>query len=147
TTTIAKEDAIVITISADSKIYLIIGGNAHRDAIFNNINKDRSLGLSDADMQQLRKMDYIGFPLDKLRQALELGTATTKFNGIPADSSNNELSYWIKAVVESVPKDEMNILVKNNSSNDFKTFKKVANALKQNDIYKFKIVTEPADQQ
>jgi biopolymer transport protein ExbD len=148
-TKISKEQAIVISLTSKGKVYLLIGDSAHKDAIINNINTERGLNLNDSEIARFNRMDFIGLPLRKLKTCLDLKEPmpASRMEGIPtSDSNNNELVYWVKAIKDAFKVedlDQMNLLLKGDHLAKFPTYKAVIQAFKKNDIYKFKIVTNP----
>ncbi len=148
-TKIAKEDAILITLNKEGKIYLMLGDKSKKQAILEDINTTKALGLSPAELTKLKKMEFIGMPFGKIKSMLQLSEPMDprKMDGIPAvDSTNNELTDWIGAVVRSYAgesMDNMNLLVKGDNAAKYPAYKLVKQAFKKNDIFKFKIVTNP----
>jgi biopolymer transport protein ExbD len=148
-TKIAKEEAIVVTLTKEGKVYLLVGDMKHKFDILDNINKNRGLGLDAGEMAKLRKLEFIGLPLNKLKGALDLPDPipADKMEGIPCgDSTNNELTDWIRAVSDAFRGeniDNLNLLVKGDNLAKYPAFKNIKAAFKRNDIYKFKIVTNP----
>jgi len=146
-TKIAKEEAILVTLTQDGKVYLMLGDLRHKNAIIDAINTNRALGLNGTEIAALRKMDFIGLPLNKLKSALDLSEPipASKMEGIPiGDSTNNELTDWIRAVSDAYrgePADNLNLLVKGDNLAKYPFFKGIKDAFKKNDIFKFKIVT------
>ena len=68
-------------------------------------------------------------------------------DGIPTDSTNNELSYWMRSVTNVYKGEDQRmlqdmILVKGDGEALYPIFKNVKEALKSNEIFKFRIVTE-----
>jgi len=148
-TKIAKEDAILITLNKEGKVYLMLGDKSKKQAILEDINTTKALGLSPAELTKLKKMEFIGMPFGKIKSMLQLSEPMDprKMDGIPAyDSTNNELTDWIGAVVRSYAgesMDNMNLLVKGDNAAKYPAYKLIKQAFKKNDIFKFKIVTNP----
>jgi biopolymer transport protein ExbD len=145
-TKVAKEEAILVTLTKEGKVYLLLGDKAHKNAILDDINTTRQLGLSGPEMAKLKKMEFIGVPLNQLKGLLDLQTPMEpgKMPGIPIDSANNELSYWIRSVTNAYKgesMDNLNLLVKGDNQALYPSFKNIKEAFKQNEIYKFKVVT------
>jgi biopolymer transport protein ExbD len=68
-------------------------------------------------------------------------------DGIPIDSTNNELSFWIRSITNAYKGEDQKtlqdmILVKGDGEALYPIFKSVKEALKANEIFKFRIVTE-----
>ena len=148
-TKIAKEEAILVTLTKEGKVYLMLGDKTKKGAILDDINTTKALGLSPAEMTKLKKTEFIGLPFNKIKSMLQLSEAMDpkKMDGIPiGDSTNNELSDWIGAVVRSYAgenMDNMNLLVKGDNDAKYPAFKNIKESFKKNDIFKFKIVTNP----
>lgn len=145
-TKIAKEEAILVTLTKEGKVYLLLGDKAHKNAILDDINTTRELGLSGQEMAKLKKMEFIGVPLNQLKGLLDLKVPMEpgKMPGIPIDSNNNELTYWIRSVTNAYKgenMDNLNLLVKGDNQALYPSFKDIKEAFKKNEIYKFKVVT------
>lgn len=151
-TKVAKEEAILITLTKEGKVYLMLGDKAHKNAILDDINTTKALGLSSTEMAKLRKTEFIGVPFNQLKSLLDLETPMepAKMPGIPCiDSTNNELTDWIRSVTNAYKgenMDNLNLLVKGDNAAKYPAFKSIKESFKRNDIYKFKVVTnsEPA---
>lgn len=154
-TKIAKEEAILVTLTKEGKVYLMLGDKTHKDKILEDINTTKGLGLSEAEMKRLKKTEFIGLPFNQLKSFLNLTTPmdAAKMPGIPCqDSSNNELTDWIRSVVNSYSgesMDNLNLMLKGDNDALYPSFKNIKESFKKNDLYKFKIVTNaegvPAD--
>src|SRR5688572_17333025 len=148
-TKIAKEEAILITLTKEGKVYLMLGDKAKKDAILEDINTTKALGLSPAEINKLKKMEFIGMPFNKIKSMLQLSEPMEpkRMEGIPiGDSSQNELNDWMGSVVRSYSGESMenlNLLVKGDNAAKYPAFKFIKDAFKKNDIFKFKIVTNP----
>ncbi|MEI9958103.1 MAG: biopolymer transporter ExbD [Ferruginibacter sp.] len=147
-TKVVKDEAIVVTLAKDGKVFLMLNDRKHKDAIIDDINTTKALGLSPDELKKLKKEDFIGMPFNKLKSYLDLGTAipASKMDGIPTDSTNNELAAWIQSVSNAFKgenMDNLNLLVKGDNAAKYPAFKDIKTAFKKADIYKFKIVTNP----
>ncbi|MEP7111329.1 MAG: biopolymer transporter ExbD [Ferruginibacter sp.] len=148
-TKIAKENAILVTLTKEGKVYLMLGDRAKKNAILDDINTTQALGLSPAELTKLKKMEFIGMPFNKIKSMLQLSEPMEpkQMEGIPViDSANNQLAAWIGSVVRSYSgesMDNLNLLVKGDNAAKYPAFKLVKDAFKRNDIFKFKIVTNP----
>lgn len=149
-TKIAKEEAILITLTKEGKVFLMLGDKSHKDEILDDINNLKSLGLTPQEMTKLRKMEFIGVPFGQLKALLQAPEAIPAKNmpGIPCGDSTaaNELVDWMASVVRSYSgesMDNLNLLVKGDNAAKYPAFKNIKVAFKKNDIFKFKIVTNP----
>jgi biopolymer transport protein ExbD len=146
-TKIAKEEAILITLTKEGKVFLMLGDKAHKNAIIDDVNTTKALGLSGAELAKLKKTDFIGVPFNQLKSFLDLSTPLppNQMPGIPcSDSTNNELTDWIRSVVNAYKgenMDNLNLLVKGDNQAKYPAFKSIKESFKKNDIFKFKVVT------
>lgn len=145
----APEKSILITLTKEGKVFLMLGDDTRKKEIIGDINQTRGLGLSDAELKKLAKMSYIGVPLNMLKGVLSLNqeVPADKLEGIPIkDTTNNELVYWIRSITnvyagENQRELEEKILIKGDNLAKYPTFKNIKFALKKNNIFKFRIVT------
>jgi biopolymer transport protein ExbD len=146
-TKVAKEEAILVTLTKEGKVFLLLGDKSHKNAILEDINTSKGLGLSSAEMAKLKKQEFIGVPLGQLKSFLNLATPLEpkQMPGIPCvDSTNNELTDWIRSVATAYKgesMDNLNLLVKGDNNAFYPAFKNIKESFKKNDIFKFKIVT------
>ena len=148
-TKIAKEDAIVVTLTKEGKVFLLLGDKKHKEAILDKVNSNKGLGLTDQEMKKLKRQDYVGMPFNKIKGWLDMpeDLPASKMDGIPTqDSTNNELVDWIRAVTDAYAGEDinnLNLLVKGDNLAKYPAFRSIKLAFKKNDLYKFKIVTNP----
>jgi len=142
------DNSIIITFAKDGRTFLSLGEETKRDAIIKNINDTRGLNLTPDEMKKLDKMEFIGFPLNQLKGALDIkgNIPADKMPGIPIDSSNNEMVDWLRSISNAYAgtdqsKLEQMLLVKGDKEALYPAFKAIKNAFTKNDIYKFRIIT------
>jgi biopolymer transport protein ExbD len=148
--TAAPEKSILITMTKDGKVFLMLGDDTKKNAIIDDFNTTRGLQLTPAELAKLKKAEYIGLPVNKLKSALNstVEIPANLMDGIPiADSSNNELTYWMRSVTNAYKGEDQRklqemILVKGDGQALYPIFKSVKDAFKANEIFKFRIVTE-----
>lgn len=145
----APEKSILITLTKEGKVFLMLGDETKKEAIIDDFNTTRGLQLTPAELKRLKKTEFIGLPVNKLKSALNAtqDIPPTLMDGIPTDSTNNELSFWIRSVTNAYKGEDQRklqemILVKGDGEALYPIFKNVKEALKANEIFKFRIVTE-----
>ena len=146
-TKVAKDDAILVTLTKEGKVFLLIGDKSHKNAILEDINTSKGLGLNSEEMAKFKKLEFIGVPFSQLKSSLGLAVPLTpvQMAGIPCiDSAHNELTDWVRSVVTSYKGeslDNLNLLLKGDNSAKYTSFKNIKESFKKNDIFKFKVVT------
>lgn len=142
------DKSIIITLAADGRAFLSLGDDTKKEEVINNLNATRSLGLSAAEVNKLSKAEFIGFPLNQIKGSLNIkgSIPSDKMPGIPIDSTNNEMIDWMRSVSNAYAgtdqsKLEQMLLVKGDNAALYPSFKAIKQAFKENDIFKFRIVT------
>ena len=133
----------------EGKVFLMLGDETKKSAIIDDFNTSRGLQLTGPELTKLKKAEYIGLPVNKLKSALDMNQEipANLMDGIPTDSTNNELSYWIKSVTNAYKGEDQRklqemILIKGDGEALYPILKNVKEALKLNELFKFRIVTE-----
>lgn len=148
-----EKDLVMISLNKDGKAFLSTGDSKddkdNKQAIIEAVNTNKSLGLSPAEIAQLRSQPFLGSALPMLKQQARMTsdqlTAET-MTGIPVkDTLNNEMTEWMKGVVQVYASlgRKPNILLKGDNKANFPGFKNILAALKKNDLLKFQMVTNP----
>lgn len=142
------DKSIIITLTKDGKAFLMLGDETKKADILNNINTSKGLNLSGAELAKWNKTEFIGLPLNQIKSSLALSSpiAAEKLPGIPTDSTNNEITDWMRSITNvyaggDQSKLEQMILVKGDNAALYPVFKNIKEAFKKNDIFKFRIVT------
>ena len=135
--TAAPDKSILITMTKDGKVFLMLGDDTKKNAIIDDFNTTRGLQLTPAELVKLKKTEFIGLPVNKLKSALDMAqeVPANLMDGIPTDSTNNELSYWIKSVTNAYKGEDQRklqemILVKGDGEALYPIFKNVKEALR-----------------
>ena len=106
----------------------------------------KGLGLSDAEVESFKKAPFIGVPFNRLKSLLDLTPHDQEKQttyGIPVDSTNNEMTDWMKACFDVFEGRKMNLLLKGDNDSKYPAFQGVIQAFKKNDFLKFQMVTNP----
>ncbi len=145
----APDKSILITMTKDGKVFLMMGEDTKKNEIVDDFNTTRGLQLNPTELAKLKKTEFIGLPVGMLKSALNSNREipANEMPGIPVDSTNNELSYWIKSITNAYKGEDLRklqdmLLVKGDGEALYPVFKNIKNAFKANEIFKFRIVTE-----
>lgn len=145
----APDKSILVTLTKEGKVFLMLGDETKKADIIEDINKTRNLQLTPGELAKLKKTEFIGLPLNKLKSAMnaERPIPATSMEGIPTDSTNNELTYWMRSVTNVYAGGDQRqlekmLLVKGDGDALYPIFKNIKDAFKENDLLKFRIVTE-----
>lgn len=146
-----ENDAILITLDSAGRVYFSMLTEKEplkKYEVIKNLNSTRSLGLTEAEMQNFIKTHSIGVPFAQLKSLLAIPQeeqGNVKQPGIPLDTLGGELVYWIRDAVSVFAGRKINYLVKGDNNAKYPSFRMVLDAFKRNDIYKFNLVTMQED--
>src|SRR4028119_1708606 len=141
-----KDDVVQITIDKEGKVFFSMSEDAPRREVIEAVNTARNLGLSDAEMTNFERSQFVGVPFSKLKGFLNLKTddQIKQTEGIPVmDTLNNELTDWIRASVGAFQGSKMNLLLKGDNDSKYPSFHAVIDAFKKNEQLKFQLITNP----
>lgn len=138
----------MIIVDSTNRVYFSVLSEKDKgkyDAIIQDINTKRTLGLSPAEMANYRQTFAVGCSFGNLKQLLSLDPKEQnklQQPGIPVlDSANNELVWWIAASKAAFAGEPLNYLIKGDGKSKYPTFEAVISALKRNDEFKYNLVT------
>lgn len=139
-------DVVLITIDKQGKVFYSLSEDAPKRKVIESLNEIRNIGLSDAEIENFTRAQFVGVPISKLKSFLQLNQEQQLLQkeGIPVlDSTNNELNDWLRATYNAFKGEKMNLILKGDNDSKYPSFKAVTAALKKNDMMKIKMVTNP----
>lgn len=152
---ITDADALLVEFDQKGRVFFTVNqkkqtkDNNVKMQIIQNLNTTRNLGLTPAEMQNFARGGAIGVPFSQLKSLLKndpIEQAKISQPGIPVkDSASNELYYWVRDAVSVFKGSRLNYFVKGDNGAKYPDFKRVLEAFKRNDIYKFQLVTSPEE--
>jgi biopolymer transport protein ExbD len=146
-----EKDALLISFDSTGRVYLNVNLMKEEDKdlkrdFIQRVNTEANLGLTDAEIQKFIGYSIIGSPLAELKAMMSRPVTDwdkVRQKGIPVDTANNELSRWMSAARQSFGTKQVDIMIKGDNDAKFPEFKGVIEALRANDIYKYKLITDP----
>jgi biopolymer transport protein ExbD len=146
-----ENDAVLIEFDSTGRVYFTMNTKKSADddlkrELINEVNKNRNLGLTEREMQNFRNYTAVGSPFSQLKQLLSLSKDErnkVKQPGIPVDSTNNELTTWIGAAKVAFQGHQVLYMLKGDNNAKYPSFKGVIEAMKANDEFKYKLITDP----
>lgn len=142
-----ESDALQVSFDSSGRVFFAILAEKTPQVkydVIKNLNTTRSLGLTEAEMQNFKQTAAVGVPFNGLKQLLSVPVENQKDfrqTGIPLDTLGGELYYWIRDAVSAFSGKQLQYLIKGDNSAKYPAFKMVLNAFKKNDIFKFKMIT------
>jgi biopolymer transport protein ExbD len=140
-TIVPDKDIMIISIRNDGAVFFGIDGQPNRLRMLDGIAKKYNLTFNDNEKAEFMKMENFGVPISQLKPliaALAEGKKPLQ-NGIPTDSTNNQLSDWIYAA--RVANSKLRIAVKGDRSTNYLAAKQVIGTLQDQKINRFNLIT------
>lgn len=146
-----ENDAVLIEFDSTGRVFFTMNTKKAADIdlkrdLINEINKNRNLGLTEREMQNFRNYSMVGSPFSQLKALLALPKDQrdkVKQPGIPIDSTNNELTTWIGAAKVAFQGHQVIYMLKGDNNAKYPSFKGVIEAMKANEEFKYKLITDP----
>lgn len=141
-------DILMLTVDKDGRIFFAVDNQATRQALIEDMNSYKNLGLTQDEMNTFKYGSSVGVPFNQLKSYLAAAPADQKeFDktapGIPVDTSNdllsNELATWIRSARNNNPR--LRICIKADGATAYPEVKKVIRTLENYKIYKFNLIT------
>lgn len=140
-----EKDAFLVSISKDGKVFIQLSDEAMKEDVINELSKTKGLNYSPEDVKYFKASQFVGVPIGQLKQFTRLQSVkNVQLNGVPYDSSNNELQAWINAAVNAYRDRKINFLIKGDNGAKYPAFKGVIEAFKKNEIFKYQLITNPS---
>lgn len=139
-----QKDFVLITIDKDGKVFFTMDDESKKQFIIESLNNTRNLNV---DVKAFVKAGYIGAPISQLSAFLAIPEEQRKGGNLPGipvkDSSNNEMTEWMRLIKSAYNGQKMELLLKGDNASKYPAFKNVVTAFKKNDLLKFQMVTNP----
>jgi biopolymer transport protein ExbD len=141
-------DIMLITVDPKGRLFFSLDKKPVRRAVIEELNDDKGLNLTKAEMDAFAIGASVGVPFNQLKSYLAASPEQQKeFDkttpGIPTDtlvtSDQNELALWIRKARENNPK--VRIAIKADADAPYPDVKKVIKTLEGWKIFKFNLIT------
>ena len=146
-----EQDALLIELDSSGRVFFTMNVKNPQDNglkldLIKNVNENRKLGLTDAEMQNFANYTTVGSPFANIKGLLALSKderGKVKQPGIPIDSANNELATWIANAINAFQGHKVNYMVKGDNNAKYPAFKGIIEALRKNEQFKYQLITDP----
>ena len=140
-----KDGLLTISVSNEGGVYLATDDRAAREFMLERMANRYGVALTATMKKNYLASEIVGYPAGAMRQVLGMKPSEAKdkgfLKGVPIDSSNNELSYWVGYAKLSNP--ELKIAIKGDQNSNYKVFADVIGTLQAQNINIFQLVTSP----
>jgi len=141
------KDIMTIIISKDGKVFFNMDNGKDSSKHFRSdllveMGKRYNVIFSNQEIATFGKMTSFGMPVSDLRKWLNAKDSKAKDQlqtGIPMDSADNQLGYWVRYARLVNPNAE--VAIKGDGNTEYAVVKKVMDLLQDNKVNKFNLVT------
>lgn len=146
-----EKDALMISFDSAGRVYLTVNLMKEEDKelkkdFIERVNREANIGLTEAEIKKFIGYSSIGSPIAELKSIMQRPVTDwdkIRQKGIPVDSANNELARWMGAARQSFGAKQVDVMIKGDNNAKYPDFKGVIEALRTNDIFKYKLITDP----
>ncbi|MEY3631261.1 ExbD/TolR family protein [Aquirufa sp. HETE-40SA] len=138
-----KDGMLMVSVSPEGGVYLATDDQMAREFMLERMANRYGVAITAEMKKNFMSSEIVGYPLGAMRQVLNMKPADAKklSKGIPIDSSNNELSYWVGYAKLSNP--ELKVAIKGDQNSNYKVFADIIGTLQAQNINIFQLVTGP----
>lgn len=135
-------NATTITVSNDGRVFFDLAGKFYRQSLIKQMGGKYGIDFTPDEINTYAVQGMIGVPIQEMKAYLNTEVeARKKFpqKGIPLDSTNNELSYWI--LISRAVNPNSVIMIKSDDASQYGVVKRVIATLQDQDINRFALIT------
>lgn len=139
-----EKGVILLTVDGKGRVFFNVEGQQTRMEILDRLASRFNLTFDEKEKKRFSVLSSVGMPSNMLKEYLGADEAKRrKMNevtpGIPSDSTNNELTFWINAARTVAPRHS--IAIKGDRDADIPTIKRVISTLQDNKANRFALIT------
>jgi biopolymer transport protein ExbD len=138
-----KDGMLMVSVSPEGGVYLATDDQMAREFMLERMANRYGIAVTAEMKKNFMSSEIVGYPLGAMRQVLNMKPSEAKAlsKGIPIDSANNELSYWVGYAKLSNP--ELKVAIKGDQNSNYKVFADIIGTLQAQNINIFQLVTGP----
>jgi biopolymer transport protein ExbD len=140
-------DVILVSIDKTGRVFFDMAGQPERRKLIEDINQQFRLGLDEKEMNSFMLGASVGVEMKNLKPYLGLTSENRKKydqeTGIPADTTNNELSIWIQyaQAAQGAGLKSLKYCIKADNGTPYPKVKQVMETFKKRNIQHLNLVT------
>jgi biopolymer transport protein ExbD len=140
------KNIMTISVSKDGKVFFNIDNGSDttthiRIDVLKQMAKRYNIPLTPKELQTFGRLSSFGFPIKDLKTWLnaESSKRAVLETGIPMDSLDDQLGYWIR--YSRLANKNAEVAIKGDADADYKVVKKIMDLLQENKVNKFNLTT------
>jgi biopolymer transport protein ExbD len=142
--TLPDKGVLLLTIDKGGRVFFNVEGQQLRRDLLDRLASRFNLTFDEKEKKKFSVLSSVGMPSTKLKEYLDADDSRRKkmdleTKGIPMDTTNNELSYWVNAARNVAPR--YSIAIKGDRDADIPSIKRVISILQDNKANRFALIT------
>ncbi len=140
---VPEKNKTTIEVADDGRVFFDFDGKYFRQNLITQIGKRYNINFTQDEINTFAVQATMGVPIPQLKQFLDTEVEARKKirqEGIPIDSTNNELRSWLLYSRASNPSSI--IIIKADNMAQYGVVKKVIKTLQDQDINRFSLITD-----
>jgi biopolymer transport protein ExbD len=142
---------MTITVSKDNMVFFNVDNGIDtsehlRSKILNAMAYQYQMKFTPAEYKKFEALNSFSLPMSKMKDFIDAKTSDERdamHTGIPMDSTDNQLLYWIRFARNYY--NDFDVALKGDREADYKQIKKVIDILQDNKVNKFNLTTNLED--
>jgi biopolymer transport protein ExbD len=140
---IPESNLLTILVSPKGHVYLNFDRPADKLAILDKVSQEFKIQFTDKQKKSFLSQPTIGVPISALPKFLDMSVSeqdeVLKANGVPSDSTNNQLKKWIQ--YGQAVNENLKIAVKSDQTTPYPLIKSVFSTLQDIKANRFNLIT------
>lgn len=141
---IPETNVMTMLIDKEGKVYFGIDGQENRKELLKMMGDTYKISFTPEELKAYSVIDLVGNPIQSLSSYLHLKAEVRDLPqnnlGIPSDSTNNQLTEWVKAARMVNP--DIRIAIKADAATPYPVVKKVMKTLQHLDENRYNLITQ-----
>lgn len=137
-----QSDIMTITVNKQGRVYFGIDGQYTRKKLLEKISEKFNIQFTESEIYNFILLDSFGVPISGLKSFLDQDADQRKTEnepGIPVDSTNNELGWWV--IFGRLSNPNVRIAIRGDRETPYPIIKRVMDTLQEKNVNKFNLIT------
>lgn len=135
-------DMVTIAIQKDGAIFFSVDGQSTRKMMIERMSEKYNMKFTNSEIKEFENLEEIGLPFNQLKSVLNMShddRKRIKYVGVPVDSSNNELTDWIRFARSS--ERPLRFAIKGDKDANYPVIEAIIATFQKQNINKFNLIT------
>jgi biopolymer transport protein ExbD len=141
---IPETDVMTILVDKDGHVFFGVDGQNNRMMLIEQMASTYDINLTQEEKKKYCVLDLVGNPMDRMKSFLDLAPENRDKPennlGIPSDTTNNELSDWVKSA--RMINQNFRIAIKADQNTPYPKIKKVMKTLQKLEENRYNLITK-----